>query len=321
MTTRFKLTMAFIAVILVANLILSLSTVQTIGRAWLKEVQTRVRLDLNSARAAYDNHIERIAGFLKAVSLDPRVAAALLREDREELKQLLKAVHHFGGMDMLAVLGPDGRVIARSRNRGDRGEDLSGNPAVAMAIERREPITGTLLVSPKSLEKAGGDLAERARFTLLPTPAARFTEDEFREEGMVVVAAIPVMNPQGEVLGVLYGGDLLNRRYEIVDAIKVEVFFHQVYKGRDIGTVTIFQGDLRISTNVRREGGSRAVGTRVSDEVYQKVLVEGGVWADRAFVVNDWYITAYEPIRDPTGRIIGILYVGLLEAPFAYEEN
>ena len=38
-------------------------------------------------------------------------------------------------------------------------------------------------------------------------------------------------------------------------------------------------------------------------------------------VVNDWYFTAYEPIKDPAGRIIGVLCVGLLQAPFAHQYN
>jgi len=54
----------------------------------------------------------------------------------------------------------------------------------------------------------------------------------------------------------------------------------------------------------------------MSEVVDDAVLRRGEVWADRAFVVREWYITAYEPIRDPTGRIIGSLYVGLPEAPF-----
>ena len=54
----------------------------------------------------------------------------------------------------------------------------------------------------------------------------------------------------------------------------------------------------------------------MSSEVYDDVINQGKVWADRAFVVNNWYITSYEPIRDPDNNIIGSLYVGLLEEPF-----
>ncbi len=51
------------------------------------------------------------------------------------------------------------------------------------------------------------------------------------------------------------------------------------------------------------------------------MIEKGQVWLDRAFVVHDWYITGYEPIRDITGKIVGILYVGMLEAPYVDLRN
>jgi two-component system NtrC family sensor kinase len=98
--------------------------------------------------------------------------------------------------------------------------------------------------------------------------------------------------------------------------VKETVYKGEKYKGRDKGTATIFQHDLRISTNVPNEKGERAIGTRVSKEVNNAVLIEGNPWIDRAFVVNLWYITAYEPIKNINNKIIGILYVGMLEKPY-----
>jgi two-component system NtrC family sensor kinase len=115
---------------------------------------------------------------------------------------------------------------------------------------------------------------------------------------------------------VLIGGVLLNRNFEIVDKINKIVHSGEVYKGLGIGTATIFQGDLRISTNVMNEDGSRAIATLVSEEVNDAVLTRGERWVGDAFVVNAWYITAYEPIRDIDGHIIGMLYVGILRQPF-----
>jgi two-component system NtrC family sensor kinase len=113
------------------------------------------------------------------------------------------------------------------------------------------------------------------------------------------------------------GGILLNRNYEIVDQIKNIVFKDATYKGKEIGTATIFMGDLRISTNVLDKEGNRAIGTRVMKEVYGQVFEKGIPWIQRAFVVDDWYITAYEPIRDIQENIVGILYVGMLESKYA----
>ncbi len=93
------------------------------------------------------------------------------------------------------------------------------------------------------------------------------------------------------------------------------------------GTCTVFQrmneeGDmLRVSTNVRKTDGSRAIGTYIprtnSDHTPNPVVsqvLDGQTYHGRAFVVNQWYFTAYEPIRDGNGRIVGMLYVGVPEA-------
>ena len=84
------------------------------------------------------------------------------------------------------------------------------------------------------------------------------------------------------------------------------------------GTATIFQmipqGMLRISTTVKKADGTRAMGTFVPTDspVYQKV-VKGETYYGRAFVVDQWYITAYQPIFDSVREVIGVVYVGIKE--------
>jgi len=76
MTIRLKVTMAAIAVILVANSLLSLVGLEYAQRVWLREVQSRVRLNLNSARSDYNHHVDGIARFLRACT---RLVAATER--------------------------------------------------------------------------------------------------------------------------------------------------------------------------------------------------------------------------------------------------
>ena len=112
----------------------------------------------------------------------------------------------------------------------------------------------------------------------------------------------------GEML--LDGNYVVNGNYEAVDDIQDMVG----------GTATIFQviGNeaVRISTNVINNEGERAVGTSVSKPVYDAVITNGETFYGRAWVVNAWYLTAYEPIKDNSGNIIGILYVGVEEEPY-----
>jgi len=86
-------------------------------------------------------------------------------------------------------------------------------------------------------------------------------------------------------------------------------------------TATVFQktdlGYVRISTNVRKNNGERAVGTFIpmSSPVVQ-TIERGNVYEGRAFVVNDWYLTYYEPIYN-NNQVVGMLYVGVLEKDLA----
>ncbi|MCX5883429.1 MAG: Cache 3/Cache 2 fusion domain-containing protein, partial [Deltaproteobacteria bacterium] len=89
-------------------------------------------------------------------------------------------------------------------------------------------------------------------------------------------------------------------------------------------TCTVFQrinvsGDmLRIATNVTKKDGTRAIGTFIPsvgpdgkpDPVIASVI-KGETFTGRAYVVREWYIAAYEPIRDTGNKIIGMLYVGI----------
>ncbi|MDD1727990.1 MAG: Cache 3/Cache 2 fusion domain-containing protein, partial [Methanospirillum sp.] len=100
---------------------------------------------------------------------------------------------------------------------------------------------------------------------------------------------------------------VVNDNFEIVDGVQKLVG----------GTATVFQkqGDkaVRISTNVIGEDGKRAIGTTVSQAVYDSVITQGKTYYGTANVVGKKYITAYEPIKNNAGEIIGILFVGVEE--------
>jgi len=100
---------------------------------------------------------------------------------------------------------------------------------------------------------------------------------------------------------------VVNDDYAIVDKVRALVG----------GTCTIFQimGNeaIGISTNVLNDNGERAMGTKVPYQVYDIVVRQGKSFYGRDWVVSDWYTTAYEPIKNQSGDIIGILYTGVKE--------
>ena len=275
MTIRFKLTATVIAVILVANLLFSFITLEYLNHVWMREVQTRVRRNLDAARAAYGNHLDVMAALLRGTARDRTLAAVLKRElaaernrkpkkalsgavlatssqDQAELEAMLHDLTGPKGVDFVALLDPAGRVICRSGGK-QTGDDLSADPLVASVLGERKTVSGTVVFSRERLLTEGPDLAQRASIRIIPTETARPTSDTVRSDGMVAAVAVPVLNAQGQLQAVLYGGDLLNQHYEIVDSIKQQVFRDEVYQGKQIGAVTIFLGDLRISTTFETE--------------------------------------------------------------------
>lgn len=267
---------------------------------------TKVNSDLTVARQYLARILEttgeRVGALGRSVDFatagDP---ARLLADERAAL-----------GLDFLYLADGAGQGVAASP-AGARLQ--AGQPLVAAALAGRAG-TGIAIFGQDDLAAVSPGLAARARLVLVPTPNAEPTERKEEDRGMVILAAVPVTRPDGPA-GVLVGGLLLNQNLAFIDTINDLVYRAGSLPEGSAGTATLFLDDVRISTNVRLFEGQRALGTRVSAVVRDKVLTRGETWLDRAFVVNDWYISAYEPITDSGGARVGMLYVGYLETPFA----
>jgi len=312
---RLKLILAFLAVIGVGGIVSLFIGTRIMHRTIITLAQDKVRHDLSAAWMVYNEKLHGIADVVRISAARETIRDALAAGKPAPLAGTLEGVRRQFGLDFLSLTDARGRVVLRARRPENSGEDRSSDPLIGRAL-RKEDAAATAVLSRAELLEESADLADRARIETIPTPMAEAGAETREDQGLVLEAASPVTDDRGAVLGVLYGAILLNRNFEIVDKVKDIVFEGERYKGRDVGTVTIFQDDLRIATNVQNETGARALGTRVSREVGRTVLGEGRAWVDRAFVVTDWYISAYDPIHDAGGRIVGMLYVGMLEKPY-----
>lgn len=77
------------------------------------------------------------------------------------------------------------------------------------------------------------------------------------------------------------------------------------------GKVTIFNGDTRVATTVKNAQGNRAVGTKASETVIDNVITQGRNFLGEAMVMGEQHYAAYQPIKDATGKTIGMLFVGV----------
>jgi two-component system NtrC family sensor kinase len=315
-TLRCRIVLSMLSVVAISGGVSTLIGGHLLWRHLGQQAETRVQQDLNAAREFYDHRLEAIAAALQYTALGDRFSEAVATEQADYLAPRLAAVRRSAAVDVLYVADARGRVIHRAHRPAAAGDSVAEDRLVEQVLKAPAVTAGTILVPIQALEKEDPSLAERARIRVLPTPKAAPCDSTELDCGMMLCAAAPVYGPDGQLAGVLRAGTLLCRNYELVDQVQNTVFRGEQYKGKPLGTATVFQHDVRISTNVLREDGSRAIGTRVSAEVHDHVLVQGKAWLGRAWVVNDWYVSAYAPITDVDDRSIGMLYVGVLQRKF-----
>jgi methyl-accepting chemotaxis protein len=103
-----------------------------------------------------------------------------------------------------------------------------------------------------------------------------------------------------------FGSYVANGNYEVVDKL-VEIAG---------GTATLFLGDIRVSTNVKKDDGSRAVGTPLVGVAKDVTLGRLQPYRGEADILGVSYFTAYDPIIGADGRAFGVLYVGVKQEDF-----
>lgn len=314
---RSKLFRGFALLVVIFGVLSGYFGVRVIRSRIYEEAQTRVNYDLGTAWSILNSRRHELETVLRMAAGKKLVVEDAQKGDwkNEELRNRLELIRVNMGLDFLGIVSPDRKVLLRTTAPYKTGDFRIADPAIAEAMGG-EAASCIGVFSKQELETESEELAERAYLVLEETSRARPTLKTDESRGMVLYGAAPIREGT-ELLGVLYGGILLNRNIEFVDRVKNIIYKDAEYRGKQIGTVTIFLHDARIATTVRLPNGNRALGTRVSKEVADSVLDNGRPWIDRAFVVNDWYLSAYDPIRDCRGRVVGMLYVGILERPYS----
>jgi hypothetical protein len=161
-------------------------------------------------------------------------------------------------------------------------------------------LIGALLFAP-SFGRAEEDVAQKVKTSmqLLQSEAAKLGSAKI--EGTESVAGNPVP-------AIYFGGTKMNNNFDLVDEV--------VKKAGGTATIFVKDGDsyVRVATNVKKDDGSRAVGTTLDPS--GKVI--GNIHDNKAFygeatILGKAYVTGYEPIRDSADNVIGIYYVGYLK--------
>ncbi len=284
-----------------------------------------VARDMGLAKAFYQLKLDEISAISHRLALDPWVVQNLNRAssgipeaihiiDQQIINKI--TVLALGGTHLIAILNPRGDlVVGRVLNQEGVTLPLISKgkwgqlPIVKKVLEGGKPQAATEVIPVEYLAQVGLD--RQGFVPLVETPLAAPEPFDPREgrAGFALTGVHPLLTPDRKILGAALSIYLFNNDFTLVDRIK-EV--------AGIDTVTIIFGDLRVATNVMAEPGERAVGTRISETVRNVVLSEGKDYLGRAYVVNEWFITRYAPLRDSRDTVVGSLYVGARESAFLH---
>lgn len=287
---------------------------------------TKVRSDLAVAQGYFERVLGEVGSSAAAVADSQALHRALGDDtvaapaDAGPWVALLQGFKTREGLDFINLRAPDGTLLATDFGAAPTTDRHS--PAFrAAAAESGRARASIEVLQPDELARLAPALQDRVAVPLVITRNAAPTDRTQEDRAMVVLATAPVRDERGTLRGHVQAGVLLNRNLPFIDHINEIVYPEGALPFGSRGTATLFLDDVRISTNVRLFGDdpkNRAIGTRVSQAVRDTVLGGGQPWLDRAFVVNDWYVSGYLPLADGAGRRVGMLYVGYLERPFTW---
>lgn len=278
---------------------------------------TKVRSDLAVARGYFEQVLAEVGSGTSAVAGSHQLHVALASQDLRGIHTQLIAARDRLDFDFINLYTPQGQLLTADWTAAQPSTSLKNTPLDApSAAARPNQTAGLKLLGAPELLAMAPHLSERIHIPLIATVNASPTTRTQEDRALVMLSTVPVRGPAGDIQAVVRAGVLLNQNLDLIDHIN-----HIVYPDGSLplgsqGTATLFLEDVRIVTNVRLFQNQRAIGTRVSQAVRDTVLERGESWLNRAFVVNDWYVSAYEPLLDQSGQRVGMLYVGYLEAPF-----
>jgi two-component system, NtrC family, sensor kinase len=301
LSLRAKITISFILIVICGTSLSTLIGSQIITRAMLDEAGKQIRHGLKAAGMVYAARLDTVRESITGAAGTEVLALALDKGQTEQLPQILAKIRNDNQLQFLSFVEATGNWIARASKA-----NLDGAGGAAA------PISEFIRLSAAGKAIAGTELVSRAALFQEDPALAGKTPDA--GNGMVLLSAAPVRTASG-YKGVLYGGILLNGNDALVRHIHDFLFGGKGIEGETGGTVAIFMDDLRIASNVS-DADQNESSARTSAEVKQAVLTQGKLFYGRERILEYWHLTAYEPIQNHSGQVVGSLFVGIPENPF-----
>ncbi len=300
-----RLIFSYLLILGVGGLVTSIVGSWIVSSTIMRQARRSVDRDLSMAKTLYGQQLQVLLHRLHLAVTTPSLERLLDEKDAAKARARLALLSSESSLDFAGLTDAQGRIRHATAERL-QGEDGSAALSVVAAAMSGRPAAGTEIAPLRLL---GAD-----------EPAQRRpdTSTEAGAEGrLALVAAVPLRTADGSVSGVLYAGVRLDRPGALADPIWELLFRGDRYEGRETGVVMLFQQNHQIALSTRSLTGEPTQSASLPASAHTATLGRGEGYLGRALLEGEPYISAYSPLRDPGGRIVGVLQVGVLERVYS----
>jgi two-component system, OmpR family, sensor histidine kinase VicK len=281
---RNKLFLSILLILLLSYSTLIYSTVKNLYSTLEEDIGKELSTNLKFFQSQYLARADLIKYSLMQPATSEYVQKRLQAKDKIWLKDaLLLWKNNLPFIDIMTVVDARKRVVARLFSN-QAGDSYELNGIVDLAFRKKQPVMSTELVPYSFLCNEG-----KARFCVPPV----------NREAMLVVVIVPMISPNGEMLGALVAADILNNDPHL--PYKVQEIF-----GKEV-EVAISQRGLRIASSLVDDD---LIPVTIAPEILTR-LEKDQTYRGMAVIGDKLYETAFAPIKNNRGEFVGSFSVAL----------
>ncbi|OGQ44647.1 MAG: hypothetical protein A2W63_02025 [Deltaproteobacteria bacterium RIFCSPLOWO2_02_44_9] len=299
-----KFTLAFSLVILIPMLFIAYFSYRTIDAHLIKNAHQKIDIGLKMAWTEYYIRGDQMRyGMMQAAATNDIKKGVRLKDKKYLEKMMLQWKEKRPYVNIWTIVDKEGRVIARL-NSESTGDIFDINGLIKKTIVTGEPQISTEIIKSSVLKREG---EEFQRQFAVPVISSNI-KDEYKrmggmieENAMALMVAVPVYGENYNVIGAIVTGDILNHDNDIPDTVADKM----------PGLITTIAMDgLRVATNLKTSKDQRATGTLLADSV-MSMIKPGSSIRGEWDVLGQSYISAFDPIKNSSGMVIGSLFAGI----------
>lgn len=295
-TLRTRLLLAFAASAAIPLIVSAAVSVPWYNRSVRSQAQETLDMHAKVGRSVFSGDSESMGAELDSIARTLDLSETNKGILRTQLLQRTASA----GFDYVEYVRTNGTVAASTLNEASDKVTWKRITDIAESSRAQQCFD---IIPAEELQRVG--LGAAAALAVKETEGGSAAQTE-ADGALARIISTPVSSAKGERIGIVVGYDILKKDNRYVDSIS----------GMMGGVTTIFQHGVRVATTVKDDQGQRAIGTAVSDKVRAAVLDTGNAFTGEAFVLDTPHYTSYEPVKNPDGVTVGMLFVGIDKTPY-----